>query len=360
MSNKTILFVLMAVISVQLHAQRRVLLEHYTSSWCGECPHAHLIAQQIAADHPDRVILAYHHSSADPMANPHSTAWKNAFLIPGTPLGVINRTPAEATGPIYAYTGQWSALVEGQLSEPDYLDLDIQFAPQSEDAPLSFEVSVELLEPLPEAGELRLSVLVVEDSIQSTAPGYQQSNYYNEEEGHPLFGLGGSIQMYPFMNVVRDIIGETWGSSAGLPEQLQVGTSYTWQDYLVLDESWAPEHLRLIVIATLHQEDDFRTRPVLDASEISIGDRLITSTQTETLDLQFEAFPNPVKDWLRLRFPEDEYRFRLLDIQGRVIQTEKIKGNAHQISTDNLSGGMYLIQLIGSDGVSGLKTIVVE
>ncbi|MCI4646945.1 hypothetical protein [Phaeodactylibacter sp.] len=94
MLSKNILLLLFVLSSIpELTAQRRVLLEHYTSSWCGECPNAHLIASQIAEDHPDRVILAYHHSSVDPMANPHSTAWKNEFLIFGTPLGVINRTP---------------------------------------------------------------------------------------------------------------------------------------------------------------------------------------------------------------------------------------------------------------------------
>lgn len=361
MRNEALFLTLLVFLSLScLQAQRKVLLEHYTSSWCGECPNANLVARQVAADHPGRVVLAYHHSSVDPMANPHSTSWKNELLIPGTPLGVINRTPPDESSPMYAATGQWAALVESQLNEPDYMDLNIQFNPQPEDGPLSFEVSVKLLEALPVAGELRLSVLVVEDSVQSSEPGYQQSNYYNEVEGHPLFGLGGSIQMYPFMNVVRDIIGGTWGSSDALPGALQLGTTYTWSDEFLLAEHWDPRQLRLIAVATLHQGTDIRTRPVLDTRELAIGDRVITSVAAAPSHLSFQAFPNPANDQLYLRFPEGDYQMRLVDFHGRVLHMEKIGGISHQLSTIDLSAGIYLLQLFDESGASGLQQIIVE
>jgi hypothetical protein len=362
MRNKNILLLLLVLSSIhEVTAQRRVLLEHYTSSWCGECPNAHLIASQIAADHPDRVILAYHHSSVDPMANPHSTAWKDEFLIFGTPLGVINRTPPAPAGPIYASTGQWGSLVEAQLEEPDYLDLNIHFEPQAATGNLSFEVSIELLQELPGPGALRLSVMVVEDSIRSAAPGYQQSNYYNEVAGHPLFGQGGSIQMYPFMNVVRDIVDETWGSSAGLPDQPETGEIYSWEGHFDLSDNWDPKHLRLIAVATLHDGEDIRSRPVLDARAIDIGDLLLTSTSREAEPLlRFQAFPNPAQHYVELHFPKDEYELRLFDTQGKLIHATRVSGESHTINTMTVPKGIYSLVLISTAGQFGAQRLVVK
>ncbi len=362
MLNKNILLLLFVLSStLEVTAQRRVLLEHYTSSWCGECPNAHLIASQIAADHPDRVILAYHHSSVDPMANPHSTAWKEEFLIFGTPLGVINRTPPGPAGPVYASTGQWESLVEAQLEEPDYLDLDIHFAPQAVTGSLSFEVSLELLQELPGPGALRLSVIIVEDSIRSTAPGYQQSNYYNEVTGHPLFGQGGSIQMYPFMNVVRDIVDDTWGSNAGLPDPPETGETYSWVGSFDLSNDWDPKHLRLIAVATLHNGDDIRSRPVLDARGINIGDLLLTSTSQEAEpSVRFQAFPNPARDYLELNFPNNEYELKLFDTQGKLIHMARVNGQSHTIATTALPKGVYTLLLINTQGRFGTQRIIVR
>ena len=361
MRNKNILLLLLVLSSIpEVTAQRRVLLEHYTSSWCGECPNAHLIASQIAADHPDRVILAYHHSSVDPMANPHSTAWKDAFLIFGTPLGVINRTPPAPAGPIYASTGQWGSLVEAQLEEPDYLDLNIHFEPQAATGNLSFEVSIELLQELPGPGALRLSVMVVEDSIRSAAPGYQQSNYYNEVVGHPLFGQGGSIQMYPFMNVVRDIVDETWGSSAGLPDQPETGEIYSWAGSFELASQWDTRHLRLIAVATLHDGENPRSRPVIAVSELPIGSHISTPVVTRHSGIAFQSFPNPVSEQLYLQFPAQEYLMRITDLSGRVLYSEKISGTSHEVTTGDFPKGIYLIQLIGENGKSGLQKVIIH
>ena len=362
MRNKNLLLLLLVLSSVlELTAQRRVLLEHYTSSWCGECPNAHLMASQIAEDYPDRVILAYHHSSVDPMANPHSTTWKDEFLIFGTPLGVINRTPPTSTGPIYASTSQWGSLVDTQLEEPDYLDLDIAFEPQPATGSLSFTVAIELLQELPGPGELRLSVIVVEDSIQSPEPGYQQSNYYNEVAGHPLFGQGGSIQMYPFMNVVRDIVDETWGSSAGLPDQPETGETYFWEGNFDLSNDWAPEHLRLIAVATLHNGEDIRSRPVLDARAIDIGDQLLTSTSSEA-EAYFtsRAFPNPAQGYVQLNFPKGEYKLKLFDIQGKLIHAAHANGVTHTLYTPAIPKGIYMLLLVNTQGQSGAQQIIIR
>ena len=364
MQNKLLALVLLvAFLSHPLLAQKRVLLEHYTSSWCGECPNANLIADQIAADHPGRVILAYHHSSVDPMANPHSTVWKNELSIPGTPLGVIDRTPVSSSGPIFATTGNWASIVETQLEEPDYLDLGISFEPQPAEGPLSFEVSLRLLEELPETGELHLSVMVVEDSVQSSEPGYQQSNYYNEVEGHPLFGLGGSIPFYPFMNVVRDIVSDTWGTTANFPAELEVGTDYTWTSTFELESNWDPKQLRLIVVATLHDEDDIRSRPVLDASEVSIGDQLITSSNNpQAAKLEFKAFPNPAYDRLNLRFPAiGDYQLDLSDMLGRPVYMESILGKQdHEVSVSGLPNGFYVLKVVNKYGMLGLEKVTIK
>jgi hypothetical protein len=224
---------------------------------------------------------------------------------------------------------------------------------------LSFEVSLELLQELPGPGTLRLSVIVVEDSIRSAEPGYQQSNYYNEVAGHPLFGQGGSIQMYPFMNVVRDIVEDTWGSSAGLPDQPEIGETYSWVGSFDLSNDWDPKHLRLIAVATLHNDDDIRSRPVLDARGMDIGGLLLTSTSHEAEpSIRFQAFPNPARDYLQLNFPKDEYELKLFDTQGKLIHTARLNGESHTIATTAMPKGVYTLLLINTEGRFGAQQVI--
>lgn len=333
--------------------QKNVLLEHYTSSWCGECPNAHLMAQGLAEAHFPNLVLAYHHSSVDPMANPHSTQWKNELSIPGTPLGVIDRVPVAGTGPMYAPVNAWADQIESQLNAPDYLDLSISAPPEFGPGPmLPFEVQLKWLLPPPEAeGELRLSVLVVEDSVQSDAPGYQQSNYYHDVEGHPLFGLGGSIENYPFMNVVRDIVGGTWGTANPLPDTPETGQWYSWEGVTEIDGDWDPLQLSLIVVASWHQGGDVKARPVLDVAEVALSDLVVSQFAAPEVHLDFLAFPNPARNILNLSLPEGQYTLGLYNLQGqRILQRTGLPGGAHRLSTAHLPVGAYWLALTHKDG----------
>ncbi len=341
--------------TLSLHAQKYVLLEHYTSSWCGECPNAHLVAEGLAEAYHPRVLLAYHHSSVDPMANDHSTAWKNELSIPGTPLGVIDRVPAADSGPLYAPVGAWEALIESQLDAPDYLDLSISASQESSPGPtLPFEVRFKWLLPPPAVeGELRLSVLVVEDSVQSDAPGYQQSNYYHDVEGHPLFGQGGSIQNYPFMHVVRDIIGGTWGAAVPIPEPFELGQWQTWEGVVEIEEGWDPTQLSLITVVSWHQGEEAHTRPVLEAAALALSD-VPAALSDDAAAIDFRAFPNPARDVLNLSFPEGQYTLDLFSLQGQHLERwAGLAGNVHRISTANLPRGAYCLVLTHQDGRVG-------
>lgn len=189
----------------------------------------------------------------------------------------------------------------------------------------------------------------------------QQSNYYNDVAGHPLFGQGGSIQMYPFMNVVRDIISDTWGTTAGLPEQPVIGETYFWESSFDLSNDWDPEHLRLIAVATLHDGEDIRSRPVLDARSLDIGEKLLTSTTRKAeASVSVRAYPNPARDYVQLHFPKDEYELKLFDAQGKLMTVTRVNGDIHTLATTTIPQGVYTLLLINSEGLFGVQRIAVR
>ena len=65
-----------------------------------------------------------------------------------------------------------------------------------------------------------------------------------------------------------------------------------------------------------------------------------------------ELFPNPATDYVALKgefLDNENLEYRLLDIAGKVVKSDKVDGN---INVSDLSNGMYVIQLIDDTGVA--------
>ncbi len=69
---------------------------------------------------------------------------------------------------------------------------------------------------------------------------------------------------------------------------------------------------------------------------------------TEGITLECKIYPNPTKGLLTLTiapFDSDNFRFRLFDLNGILLQEKKIEGEITDISLDNYNPSMYFLRI---------------
>ena len=67
----------------------------------------------------------------------------------------------------------------------------------------------------------------------------------------------------------------------------------------------------------------------------------VISVEEEVLNV--EVFPNPVNDVLTINMIDME-SVRLLDMMGRIVLSESVRKNTHQLNVQGLASGMYVLQ----------------
>jgi uncharacterized repeat protein (TIGR01451 family) len=80
----------------------------------------------------------------------------------------------------------------------------------------------------------------------------------------------------------------------------------------------------------------------------TVGEEALGIEQTNQEALQL--FPVPSGDFVTVRFPEATTQIRVLDIQGRLIQTQAVQSPQEVIAVSTLRDGIYLIEASAKSG----------
>ena len=83
--------------------------------------------------------------------------------------------------------------------------------------------------------------------------------------------------------------------------------------------------------------------------EISAGEEMV------------RVYPNPAGEFIHyeLNQPQDVfYRLELLDLNGRLLKSDDLTGNAGRISTSGISPGLYYLQFRGKNGIHRKSVLV--
>ena len=87
--------------------------------------------------------------------------------------------------------------------------------------------------------------------------------------------------------------------------------------------------------------------------EISV----VSGIGDNTINLSCTAYPNPTTDKLTLRVENTEklnLNYQLLDINGKVLESNKVEGSETCISMESLTPSIYFLKI--SDGLKEVKT----
>jgi O-glycosyl hydrolase len=85
---------------------------------------------------------------------------------------------------------------------------------------------------------------------------------------------------------------------------------------------------------------------------------IIVSAPTGFVEVSGDVriYPNPVKDLLNLKLPEDKYdRLRIMDNTGKVVMQRKVASERMVINTGWLDKGIYIIELSGKNNFTRSK-----
>ncbi len=352
---RTILLFSLFILSFNLFGQKKVLLEKITSANCGSCPNASIEIGEMLENHPD-VIWINHHWWTDEMGNSSSTPIITGMNASGTPQGMVDRV-VFGSNAILA-VGNFENRILERLNEPAYCDIDLTASIDTVHGLLEATVKVRFNE-LPPEGDLRLSLIVTEDDMTGSGYGWNQSNYYNETAGHPLFDLGQPIRGYEHQNVVRKTFDNPWGTPGLLPSVPELNFDYIQHYSWDMDELIQnPVNVELVA-AVNFSSDLTNERSVLNATFLDLPNMDIF-LDAEDLDpiKGLSISPNPTNDLITLTLPEGTFDLQLYNLQGQILKTWSKQLNGASLSLGDLSNGIYMLRMESNGQFNTLKVVV--
>ena len=334
-----------------------IIAEEGTGTWCGWCPRGTVAMAEMTERYSQFFQgIAVHNN--DPMEDPVYDAGIGG-LISGYPSALVNRGND----------------IDPTEIEEQFLNLITQ-APKaviSNTATLNGgtrELTVKMTADFKSAvsGNWRVALVLTEDGVKGTGPGWGQSNYYSYQYNDiPLVGAGLDWQAEPgtvpaskmvYDHVARAIIPSFAGKDSVFPMSISSGESFVYEFKTTLASGWNTQNMHIVtmLIAPNGKIDNAGVMLVKDATPVGMDNPV--------KPLSVEIYPNPASGkaaiYINLE-TESQILISITDLSGRIILDEKISGNQNFMPVDisNYSKGIYLVK-VQSGNRSVVKKLVVQ
>jgi hypothetical protein len=348
-----------------ISAVKRVLIEEYTTVPCGYCPDGHIVLNGILSAYPN-VIGVCHHAGfgTDGMTiGAHNTL--AADMADGAPTATIDRVkyPEDASNPAIS-RNLWETKAVERLAEAAPCAVQIYGTYNQSTRQLDATFKADFVDnALP--GDLRMTLMLVEDHVTGTGTSFDQTNYYYATAGHPMYQVGvpysassSHIPGYDHRYVSRAFLSPTWGTSGVIPQTPVVGQSYTKAYNTTLDANWNADSVFLIGVVSYYNTDK-ALRSVLNSCKVYIKQMPSSpvSINEKTEYNSINVYPNPVNEIAQINFSLDKTSQVFLvvfnSLGQKVLSTENQRYSAGTqtlyFNTGSLEKGVY-IGIMSVDG----------
>ncbi|HRS02175.1 MAG TPA: Omp28-related outer membrane protein [Bacteroidota bacterium] len=285
----TALVIFLLITSISFAANKVVLLEQFTGTWCGYCPEGSYKMDQIVAANSGKVIGVRFHlssaSSADSMEIPEVNTIAGTLGLSGVPTGLVNRL-AFSTGSGYIFflgTNNWEQCINIALQQPAPVDLKLDWSYNEETQKIEATITGTFDQNINE--EIRFNVYVIEDNIPATGTGYEQRNYYNGSPSSPFYQKGDPINDYYHMKVVRALMGGAWGQPNSIPLPVTAGSKVSYYFSIPKQSNWNIKNISLVGVVQYFTQSK---REILNAIE---GVKFTPKTKITTTGNRLFALP---------------------------------------------------------------------
>ena len=329
------------VSGVGYFADRTVLIEEATGTWCGWCPRGTVNMDLMNDEYPNSTFLVAVHNG-DPMV---VSAYDNGIgpLIPGYPSGLGDR----AFGPVDP--GNFEDIYQLAMDIPAIADLNGTMATYDNmTGELTVDIDCKFTTSI--TGDYRLNVVVTEDGLSGTSAAWAQANYYSGGST-PMGGYEDLSDPVPAADMVYDhvamaILGGWSGDANSLPTDLDYDVvneyAYTW----TVPSGSVPENMHVGVMVINNT-----TGVIENAYKIAGG--VVSVNEVESAVSNFNIYPNPTNDVAHLVFNlEDNKNVRLevIDLLGKVVYLEdmgQMSAGTQQIDVDarSIGAGLYIFNI---------------
>lgn len=322
MGMKKIFYILIALISINLaNAQKKVLVEYYTNTYCSACASASRDFNPYHDANEDKMVLIKYHTRI-PYDNdsfyyankPDGDYLRNKYTISGTPSVVINGT--NVTHPFSLY-GSSSTLLNDEYKKN--LEVGLGFHHINLNGNVA-DVMVMINDSN--------NILTSDDKL--FVAGIEKFVNRNEFTASP-----GSNTETTYEHVLRryisDIQGDDIDSSSAMTSK-----SYMW----TADNVKNADRIGIVVYIQNTKTKEVKAAEIKFVEETSS----INNAQVKSIDI----FPNPAQNNVSISIPnlDETVDMRLIDATGRTISVEKINANNnHQIDIAKLEPGIYTLQI---------------
>jgi thiol-disulfide isomerase/thioredoxin len=282
---------------VMAQIPRKVIVEDFTGTWCGDCPKGLSATEHLEEKFGSSVICIGMHSG-DALTNAYSDSVVDQCNVTEFPLGFIDRHSFFPTAGVFQEldsTTSWDGPVNDRLSTPAPVAVSILNTYDSVTREITVTVGARFVSD--KQGYFRLNCLLVEDSVQTNG---QQVNYSNEDPSSPWFHAGNPIEIYYQRNVARINLSKgTWGEEEVIPLQVLANEEYSKTYRYKLRAQWNDKRIR--IVGFVSEWGDYQS--VLDTSHFSIlnaaMEKLHPPTHLVLNPSGFtynKPFPNPFTD----------------------------------------------------------------
>lgn len=234
---KKFLLVLCAMLSINvLTAQKNVLLEEATGTWCQYCPSGIYYIDSLVTMYDNVIAVAIH--TNDVMA---VEDYFNAGNFTQAPEANIGRRFQQKS------TDQWFNFVQQEMEVQPKSSVTVENQFNETTRVLTTTITVTALQNI--EGNYRIGAILTEDAVTGPAPQYNQANQYSNY----YFPMGGFEDLpnpvpanrMAFDHVARHLLGG-YNGETGMPTTLAAGQTYTHTFNYVLPEEYNHEYVRVV------------------------------------------------------------------------------------------------------------------
>lgn len=335
--------------------QRTVVMEHFTTARCPNCPSGH---ERIGAAYQsvqDRVIWIAHHVGyyTDNMTINESNQMLTFFNDGGStfaPAWMLDRSydnvndKSEYPGPAFFPDGTESTVLNNALARPAFATVNISnmtYDPQTRQ--LSVTVSGEFLQSIA-FDSPRLSLYIMQDGIWGTQSGANGRYEHN--------------------HVIRACISDVWGDTDPFESTTPTaGDTYTKTFNYTLPTSFTANHCWLAAFVSNYSSDVMNCA-ILNGAKTGYlmeGDDPTTGIADVESSINVTTYPNPTTEMVYVTVEGRINSYTMVDALGRqVMADENTNADILELNVSDLNAGIYFITITTEHGTATQRVSVTK
>lgn len=239
---KKLLLVICAMLSLNvLTAQKNVLLEEITGTWCNNCPSGIYYIDSLHHTYDNVIAIAVHTdwpTQKDPMSYQEYAEKTKLTSAPSANIG--RRYTAKNTS-------EWFQFVEEEMNQQPKANVSVATSFDEESRLLTAVITVTAIENL--EGSYTVSGVVCEDAVTGTTAAYNQANVYAQYAYYPMGGFENMPDPIPanriaYDHVARQLLGTYEGEGGLTPLAKDQSFAQTFTYYI--PEGYDHNYIRVV------------------------------------------------------------------------------------------------------------------